>query len=100
MDRQTTLESKSNLQNKDLFIHNFNNELKSLNNVDLDRLLKKLNFICLELDPYNCNELSVEEQNILEEFQLDIYLNNPFELTRYLLQMLNHVEIEMKKRLN
>ena len=100
MDKQTIVESGSNLENKDLFIQNFKNELESLNHLDLDRLLKKLNFICLQLDPYNCSTLSIEEKNILEEFQLEVYLDNPFELTRYLLQMLNHVEIEIKKRLN
>ena len=66
---------------------------KSLN---LDQ--KRLNFLCLEFDPYNSLELSPEEKNIIEEYELEESLKNPFDFTNIVLQMMDVLEAEIKSR--
>lgn len=75
----------------------FETQKKSLDGLKLCQ--KKLNFLCLEFDPFNADELTIEEENILDEYNLRETIKNPFEFTNVILQMLDIVEGEQKKRL-
>lgn len=59
---------------------------------------KKLNFLCMEFDPYTDTELTQEEQNIIEEYELSDYIGNPFAFTNIVLQMMDILETEIKSR--
>jgi hypothetical protein len=78
----------------------FDNELddKDLELLRLDH--QKLSYLCLNLDPFNCDELSFELENLLIEFNLSDDLKNPFEFTNSVLKKLNHLEEQLKKKLN
>lgn len=79
-------------------IENFKVDIAKKSIAGLKVLSKKLNFLCLELDPYNNLDLSTEEENILAEFGIREFLNNPFEFTNIVLQLMDQVETEIKKR--
>ncbi len=59
---------------------------------------KKLNYLSLEFDPFNDEDLSVEEKNIIEEYELSPYLGSPFAFTNVVLQMLDALEGEIRSR--
>jgi hypothetical protein len=80
------------------FFTNFKSEIAKKSRDGLKTLVKKLNYLCLELDPYNSLDLSIEEENILNELEIKEYLGNPFEFTNMVLQLLDHVEAEIKTR--
>jgi hypothetical protein len=100
MDKQNISGNEFSPEKQEEVVNFFTNELSLLSKKSIENIQKKLNFLCLELDPYNALELSTEEENILEEFQLKDYLSNPFEFTNIVLQLLNMTELELKKRLN
>jgi hypothetical protein len=100
MDKQNISGNEFSPENQEEVVNFFTNELSLLSKKSIENIQKKLNFLCLELDPYNALELSTEEENILKEFQLKDYLSNPFEFTNIVLQLLNMTELELKKRLN
>lgn len=79
-------------------IKNFKDELSKKSLDGLTTILKKLNYLCLNFDPYNNLHLRQEEENILNEFELKEYLNNPFHFTNIILQMLDKTESEIKAR--
>ncbi len=64
----------------------------------LSMVHKKLNYLCLNFDPFVIAEPSAEEENIIEEFNLGTLLNDPFRYTNTILQMLNTIETELKQR--
>jgi hypothetical protein len=98
MNKQTNLNELDRPNRSLEIVENFTNELKQSSKNQLDLCLKKLNFLCLEFDPYQSEQLRVEEQNIINEFDLMDTIQNPFEFTKTILQMLDNVETEQKKR--
>jgi len=67
---------------------------------DLNLTQKKLNFICHDFDPYNQESTSIEVKNILNEFHLESYTENPFQFTNILLQLMDNLEQLIKSKLN
>ena len=98
MNKQTNLDNSSRPNRSLEIVENFTNELKKSSKNQLDLCLKKLNFLCLEFDPYQTDYLKVEEENILNELGLMDTIQDPFEFTKVILQMLDNVETELKKR--
>lgn len=79
-------------------LKDFREHLTRLGKKELALVQKKLNYLCLEFDPYNDAELSPEEQNIIEEYELSDYVGNPFAFTNVVLQMMDMLETEIKSR--
>jgi len=88
--------SETNVQD---LITRFDNYINKLGRKELDIVIKKLNFLCLNFDPYD-QEPSVEVENILNEYELEDYLANPFEFTNILLQMLDKTDNLKKSRVH
>jgi hypothetical protein len=78
-------------------LQRFEDHIKSLGRKNLDLVLKKLNFLCLDFDPYS-DGMSQEAENLIEEFELSSYCSNPFDFTNVILQMLDKVENLKKSR--
>jgi hypothetical protein len=98
MDKHNGQQIQAEQNLKIEFLEKFKSEIKAKSRDGLKTLIKKLNYLCLELDPYNSLDLSIEEENIINEFEIKEYLSNPFEFTNMILQLLDHVEAEMKTR--
>ena len=81
-------------------VQNFNLKIESLNLEKLQLIQKKLNFLCHDYDPYTPDEKSQEAINVMNEFYLDGYIDNPFLFTNYLLQLLDNLEQAIKTKLN
>lgn len=77
----------------------FDKYIIKLGRKELDIVIKKLNFLCLNFDPYD-QEPSIEVENILNEFELNDYLTNPFEFTNIVLQMLDKTDNLKKSRVH
>lgn len=58
----------------------------------------KLNYLCINFDPYDSMEMSSEIENIITEFKLNEFLSNPFEFTNVVLQILDKLDNEIKAR--
>lgn len=99
MSQQGNLDSLDRPNSSVQIVENFKNELKKASRNQLELTLKKLNFLCLEFDPYQAEYLKVEEENILKEFDLMDTVKNPFEFTNTILQMLDNIETELNTRL-
>lgn len=76
----------------------FENEIGSLDLSAQKMILKKLNFLSFQIDPYDIDNLSIEEKNIIGEFKLATFLDNPFEFTNILLKMIDLTEVEINKK--
>lgn len=98
MDKRTS--STPAGQNKDhqASLDEFKSYIQKVGRKELGLVQKKLNFLCLEFDPYQDDELSDEEKNIIEEFELSGLLGNPFAFTNVVLQMMDALEGEIKSR--
>ena len=70
----------------------FKNEIDKLELSELKIVLKKLNYLSFQIDPYKIDELTEEEKNLIEEFELKDYLSNPFAITNVLLKMIDLTE--------
>lgn len=80
------------INDKDKF-KRLDNDKKALN-----LMVKKLNFLCHEFDPFDALNTNNEIDNIIDEFHLREYLGNPFEFTRHLLKLLDDVEQKIKEK--
>ena len=80
----------SALSTRQNLVLNFENKLKELNQDELNLVIKKLNFLCHNFDPYD-DHMSTEVENIINEYELDTFTSNPFEFTNVLLQILDNV---------
>ncbi len=58
----------------------------------------KLDFICQNYDPFNQKE-DLEVEKLIQELQLQDFLNDPFEFTNHLLQLLDKTQSQIKRRL-
>lgn len=80
------------------FIQNFKTEVSSLNLPTIELLQKKLNFLCLEFDPYSFDLEDQTVATILNEFELQDFLDNPFIFTNIVLQLLDITEEAIKNK--
>lgn len=99
-----SMENQVNLNNQNLPSHayfnaeNFKDEIPALSVEQLQMELKKLQFLGFNIDPFNCMDLSTEEENLVREFKLEDDLRNPFSFTNKLLQMIDSVETHLNKK--
>lgn len=100
MEEQGNLNSNIALENSPSYIEEFKNELKESSNSHLQLTQKSLNYLCTELDPYDCSNLSQEQESVLKKFHLKDHLSDPFKFTNIVLKMLHLVEEETNKRLH
>lgn len=91
---ETTFENSQDL------IGDFKNEIKKLSLKSLNLVQTKLNFLCHNYDPYDNLNITNEIENIINEYGLKEYTQNPFMFTNFLLQLLDHLEQEIKFRKN
>ncbi len=80
-----------------LHAQSFENEIKDYDITGLKLVMQKLNFLSFEVDPYDISQLKTEEKNILEEFKLSQFMENPFDYTNIILRMIDLVENEINK---
>lgn len=99
MDKHSNLDTLESPNASNEIVENFKFETKKKSRDGLKLCLKKLNYLCLEFDPFNADELTIEEENILNEYRLRETIKNPFEFTNIILQMLDIVEAEQKNKL-
>ncbi len=81
-------------------VNKFINEINEVDDEKLKTIADKLSFLCLEFDPYAVQNMEAREKEILEEFDLLPYLNNPFEYTRVVLQMLDTIENKINQKIH
>jgi hypothetical protein len=84
---------------KEILVQSFEENLKAMTKQQLDLAIKKLNFLCLNFDPYS-DHISTEVENILSEYKLSDYISNPFEFTNIVLQILDKTENTIKSRVH
>lgn len=75
----------------------FEEYINKLGKKELELVIKKLNYLCLDFDPY-LMEKSTDVENTLNEFELNSFCSNPFKFTNILLQMLDKTENLIKSR--
>jgi hypothetical protein len=78
-------------------LQRFEEYINKLGKKSLDLVIKKLNYLCLDFDPFELDR-SQEAENILEEFELEQFCSNPFDFTNVVLQMLDKTENLIKSR--
>lgn len=78
-------------------IDRFEIYINKLGKKELDLVITKLNFLCLHFDPYDQNP-TIEVENILNEYELENFISNPFEFTNIVLQMLDRTDNLKKSR--
>tara|TARA_Y100000385_G_C13022156_1_gene606683 strand:- start:21 stop:338 length:318 start_codon:yes stop_codon:yes gene_type:complete len=78
-------------------LQRFEEYINKLGKKNLDLVIKKLNYLCLDFDPYALDKSS-ETENILDEFELDQFCSNPFDFTNVVLQMMDVTENLIKSR--
>ena len=100
MDKHNITEEWTRPQSNDSFLENFTKEMSHKTFEEVLLIHKKLNFLCLEFDPYIQDEISSEVDSLLEDFKLKDYTSDPFGYTNRVLRMLDIVENQTKKRLN
>ena len=100
MEKQNIQNTANKLFNRNDLVQNFINEIKvsSIDQIKLE--LDKLNYLALNYDPYQGVDFaSDEEKNILNNYKLMDYLDNPFDFTNILLQFIDLAQEEQSKRL-
>ncbi len=100
MENESKLTSGLNPQlsdgNKNYF--KLETENKSLEQLKLTH--KKLSYLCLNFDPFTAEANTQEVENLINEFDLKEFINDPYKLTNYLLQKLTDLEEAINKKLN
>ena len=84
---------------KKCLVKSFEENLLKLDKQELDLVIKKLSFLCLNYDPYD-SDIEDEVENIINEYQLEEYTSNPFEFTNIVLQILDKTENIIKSRVH
>ena len=99
------MKNQSNLDNLEIqsqmesHINNFKSEMNSKSRDGLEMALKRINYLCDNVDPYNSLDLSIEEENVINMYDLKDFLSNPFDFTNIILQMIDVVESKLKAKL-
>lgn len=91
---QNTVEFKTEILNE--IITDFSK--KNLKTLKLEQT--KLNYLCINYDPYDALEKPTEVENIIKEYKLEPFTSNPFEFTNVVLQILDRLEQEIKLKQN
>ena len=78
----------------------FETKLKNNSVEKLQQKHLKLSFLCEHFNPYDTQELSVEVENILNEFELMKFIHNPFDFTNIVLRMLDQLDNQIKSKKN
>ncbi len=77
---------------RDTFLAGFEDQLSSMKDVvEVERLMKKLQFLGLHFDPFQ-EETESECDTILEQLGLKDLTSNPYESTNILLRLLDKTE--------
>jgi hypothetical protein len=69
---------------------------QSLTANDLSVRLKKLSFLALHFDPYSPNLEDETIKNLVQEFEMDQFISNPFQFTNQLLLLIDNTENDLK----
>ena len=69
--------------------------LEQLTDRQLGSAINDLKFICINFDPYNSN-LTPKMKKIIKKFELENDLDNPFDFTNKVLQLLDRAEQKVK----
>lgn len=80
-------------------INRFEQHINKLGKKELDLVIKKLNYVCLNFDPYG-QEPTTEVENIMNDYELTQFMSNPFDFTNILLQMLDKTDNLKKSRVH
>ena len=76
-------------------------ELKKMNLDTLDKHLTRLNFLASKFDPFSSLEgQPIEVQNLLDRYELNHLLNDPYQVTKVILRMLDNLNTEKQRRTN
>ncbi len=65
---------------------------------ELKNTKQKLDFLCLHFDPFH-SEPSEEIKQLIQEFELENYLDDPFSFTNQVLQLLDEAETNIKAQI-
>lgn len=85
------------VNNRQDLINRFEQHINQLGKKELDLVIKKLNFVCLNFDPYE-QEPTTEVENIMIDYELNEFMTNPFDFTNIVLQMLDKTDNLKKSR--
>ena len=78
-------------------IVSFENQLLSMTDIsEVELLLKKLQFLGLNFDPFQ-NDIKSECVQILDQLKLSEYIKNPYLATNILLRLLDLTEEKLKR---
>ena len=100
MDKNTnSIQADDGLDGRVDLVKTFQNSLVHMDQTKLDLTIKKLNFLCLNFDPYSLT-MSTEVENIINEYKLLAFTTNPFHFTNIVLQILDKTENEIKSRVH
>lgn len=95
--KSTHTAGSDSLDSKNLHLSELSSWISNMSDKELALTIKKLNFLCLNFDPYK-EYISHEVENIIKEFSLDNFMHNPFEFTNIVLQILDKTENIIKSR--
>jgi hypothetical protein len=91
--------NESHKTQSDFVIISFLKKLETqVSNENLESLKADLNYLCFHFDPYT-NLRDKRCSDILADLDLEATLQNPFEFTKKVLQMLDLLEEKMKQKL-
>jgi len=100
------MNDQCNLENLDskvmpIFTPNkFSFETQKMKEIELKMIMQDLNYISFQIDPYTKNELKPKELELLKKYKLLPIMDNPFEFTNAVLQMIDSVETQLKHKLH
>lgn len=100
MEKQINTSEIIQRKNDVSFVEKFKSEIRTSNLKKLNTIKKKLDFLCLNIDPFQMQDQQDEVNNLLEEFSIKEVLKDPFQITNTLLQLLDLTEDELKKRIH
>lgn len=98
MEKQTSAVTGRSLRNPETSEENFKKEIRNCSDGQLINIKKKLDFLALNLDPYNQDNFSLEAENILDEFNLRSALLDPFLFTNTVLRYIDFTQEEVTRR--
>lgn len=95
MENQHTAVVSENTQNVFSQTINFKFETENLSKKELQTAFAQLNFLCLNYDPYQPENMTSELKEIINKFNLESTLSNPFDFTNSVLQYLDSIETQL-----
>lgn len=81
---------------QDDYIESFLKNLGSMNEYsDVELLLKKLQYLGLNFDPFS-GDKTIECEQVMDQLGITLHLQNPFQATNLLLRLLDKTEERLK----